>query len=345
MDPTSSKWRVPMDQLSPESGLLWGGLLSDFGDGPDLRGAGLFKADLSHATLQRSSFVGARLSYAKMVDARLAYSNFTNADLAEADLTKADLSGATLERAFLWRAKLDSTQLRWANLRRASIAYPQGEPFGIENWMGADLSGLRILSEPNTLAGFERLRDEFRTHGMRIEERAITAALQRALDTGKGRWEGAWRFVAFDLTTDYGASPWRAVVLLFGGIVLFAFPYGIALRVKNPKRRGAIWMVWHDDRLLDRPPLDGPGKESNRERLTGLSILNAVRYGLQFSLLSAFHFGWRDLNVGTWLARMQPREYALRSSGWVRFVSGFQSLISVALLALALWTYFGRPFQ
>jgi hypothetical protein len=42
---------------------------------------------------------------------------------------------------------------------------------------------------------------------------------------------------------------------------------------------------------------------------------------------------------------MQPREYTLRATGWVRTVSGIQSLLSVYLLALWVLTYFGRPFE
>ena len=55
--------------------------------------------------------------------------------------------------------------------------------------------------------------------------------------------------------------------------------------------------------------------------------------------------GWRELNVGTWIARVQSREYVLRATGWVRTVSGIQSLLSVYLLALWVLTYFGRPFE
>lgn len=65
---------------------------------------------------------------------------------------------------------------------------------------------------------------------------------------------------------------------------------------------------------------------------------------LYFSLMSAFHLGWRDLNVGTWLARIQPRDFALRGQGWVRVIAGIQSLISVYLIAMWVLTYFGRPF-
>jgi len=49
------------------------------------------------------------------------------------------------------------------------------------------------------------------------------------------------------------------------------------------------------------------------------------------------------INVGTWLARVQTREYTLRATGWVRAVAGVQSLLSVYLLAMWVLTYFGRP--
>jgi len=71
--------------------------------------------------------------------------------------------------------------------------------------------------------------------------------------------------------------------------------------------------------------------------------LRVVALGLYMSVLSAFHIGWRDLNVGTWIARMQPREYTLRPTGWVRVVSGVQSLISVYLVALWVLTSSRRP--
>ncbi len=70
-----------------------------------------------------------------------------------------------------------------------------------------------------------------------------------------------------------------------------------------------------------------------------------ILYGFYFSILSAFHIGWRDLNVGSWISRIQPREYTLKATGWVRVVSGVQSLISIYLLALWVLTQFGRPFD
>jgi hypothetical protein len=55
-----------------------------------------------------------------------------------------------------------------------------------------------------------------------------------------------------------------------------------------------------------------------RQDAKGWWGLKWVLRALQFSILSAFHLGWRELNVGTWLARVQTKEYTLRATGWVR---------------------------
>lgn len=57
-----------------------------------------------------------------------------------------------------------------------------------------------------------------------------------------------------------------------------------------------------------------------------------IRLSLYFSLLSAFSMGWRELNVSTWIIRLQKRDYMLKGSGWVRVLSGSQSLISAYLI-------------
>jgi hypothetical protein len=74
-------------------------------------------------------------------------------------------------------------------------------------------------------------------------------------------------------------------------------------------------------------------------------VWNDVTWAAYFSLLSAFHIGFRDFNVGNWIARIQAGKYTLEPTGWVRVVSGLQSLLSVYLLAIWALTYFGRPFQ
>ena len=126
----------------------------------------------------------------------------------------------------------------------------------------------------------------------------------------------------------------------------------------NARRRCGIWVCWAPDRVSQQEGDYKPTRLTStfffprvQARAAGRWWSRVLRWGcvplagLYFSLLSAFHVGWRDLNVGTWIARMQPREYTLRATGWVRCVSGFQSLLSVYLLALWALTYFGRPFE
>jgi hypothetical protein len=55
--------------------------------------------------------------------------------------------------------------------------------------------------------------------------------------------------------------------------------------------------------------------------------------------------GRRPWEAGLRLLQMATkREYDLKAVGWARTVSGFQSLLSVYLIALWVLTYFGRPF-
>jgi hypothetical protein len=48
---------------------------------------------------------------------------------------------------------------------------------------------------------------------------------------------------------------------------------------------------------------------------------------------------------GPGFGRIHPGKYTLRATGWVKVVSGVQSLVSVYLLAIWALTYFGRPFD
>ena len=55
--------------------------------------------------------------------------------------------------------------------------------------------------------------------------------------------------------------------------------------------------------------------------------------------------GLTDIQKAARYYYLQRREYILRATGWVRCVSGLQSIISVYLIALWVFTYFGRPFE
>ncbi len=322
----------------------------------DLRGAYLSGAilqfcDLSYANLWGIDLSGAdlqfgNLSRAKLGDANLRGINLFSANLSECKLTRSDLSGADmlgtdLSGALLYKANLDNV-----------IYEPRTPPDFYNNIRWArNISGLRYKSYPLELM---ELRMEFKKNGLRDLEKKITYAIKRTermhlvsgknIDSTEGLFfyrflnkiEGYFQYFLFEITCLYGMYPGRPLLILFLIIIpLFSLVYFKVLRC--PKKNDGIYMEWIETRI--RKDL---GK--NEPEMLKLTTVKALLFGMYFSVLSAFSMGYRDLNVGNWISRIQPREYNLKATGWVRMVSGIQSLISVYMLALWVLTYFGRPF-
>ncbi|BBO80815.1 hypothetical protein DSCO28_13810 [Desulfosarcina ovata subsp. sediminis] len=317
----------------------------------NLQGADLYGANLERAWLMDANLKGARLSNAnlqgaKMERARLQGALLLDANISGADLVFADLKGAWLSNACLAGAKLNYANLQGADLNGARLQNVvfEIEPNKLPNIRSIaraeNLSSLRYLSLPDAL--FE-IRSEFKKYGLRRQEREITYALKHSGYLNAmtdGNLETKFQVLAgrllFDLPCQWGMAPMRPLKILFIGIGLFAPIYVYSL-IKKKKQDG-IWKTWIPERSRQDLGSDVP-------ELLACGWKGAIGLGIYFSVLSAFQVGWKDLNVGSWIARMQPREYRLHASGWVRFVSGLQSLISVYLLALCVLSYFGRPFE
>ena len=152
---------------------------------------------------------------------------------------------------------------------------------------------------------------------------------------------GILRLVAFEWTVGYGMNPFRPLLIVLFLIPAFALVYFIALAKRGPSR---LWITRpvgavnynHDLRWL---PLDKLIRGSPFRRRWGY-----VRVAMWFSLICAFRVGFREIDTGQWLTRLQPRQYLLGARGWCRSVAGIQSLISVYLLALSILCIIGRPF-
>jgi Pentapeptide repeats (8 copies) len=293
--------------------------------------------------------------------------NLCQAALRGADLQGAKLGGANLQGADLSEANLLEADLSWANLQGA-VYEPHLEKLPNFLSLTHPRNHLETLVFHDSPAALIALREDFKKGGMRTQERQLTYAIEHTrrlqawdpswhdpkekdrrpwLQKLAGKSESLFNYVLFELPSAYGMAPGRALWWLLGMIPIFALPYWVA--IKRANSRSGIWMILPEDRLTSRSGkkkvvlLRPPMAKTWRERLVGESRM--LRTGLYFSLLSAFHLGWREFNVGTWIARMQPREYVLSATGWVRTVSGIQSLLSVYLLALWVLTYFGRPFE
>jgi uncharacterized protein YjbI with pentapeptide repeats len=337
-----------------------------------LNNANLFRAELNNANLQ-----AAELNHAHLGGADLNRANLFGADLDTAELFAAALNQASLDWARLNNANLSGATLRGAHLETTSVAGARLAHTNLTNASYAPASappdsyvaGIQGLTTVFFPAGAEtglvQLRDLLQKAGLRGLEREATFAIEHgntkhSLDDWRrnpaGAAEGIFRYVAFDLTTRYGLRPSRALLLIAALwlllIPIYAWPIWQANR---PLTASNICRIWPKERVEVREhrlTLGNPARIArltldNPARIEQLHArgLAAIGWSAYFSLLSAFQIGYREFSVGSWLSRAQPRNFALESTGWVRTVSGIQSLLSVYLLAIWLLTYFGRPFQ
>ena len=333
--------------------------------------AELDKAAMIEANLAGADFSGASLRGAQLIGATVAGGSFfwadlLGADLSGVDLTGVDLRGANLKDTKLFDARLDDADLRGADLSGATLTQMTlgGAKLADADLTGAVyqpdlapaggyLTGLRGLETvrfaPGKSGALVRLRALLREAGLRDLERAATFAIEggitrHALTRGEkdvvAGVKGALRLVLFEWTTGYGFYPLRALVVAAVLALVLAVVYAAAIA---RDAGGGIY------RLRPGGRIDGGAdptltRDVAAERLH-VSGVAALRHALYFSVFSALHIGWRDIAVDGWLARLQPRGFVLRATGWVRVVSSAQSLISLYLLGLSLVAYFGRPFE
>jgi uncharacterized protein YjbI with pentapeptide repeats len=298
-----------------------------------LRGANLSGADLQGADLRQADLLNANLRKANMRGANLRDAFLVDADLSEVDLTDADVSYAALNNSKMSGTNLAEVRFAMNNQKLADHPIKLPDMESLSN--ARNLSLIRIDHSMLTTSQFVMLREEFKKNGKREQERAITAALKR-MEARNTNWLEKWfLFIAFDLTTEYGASPSRALLIFVFLVVVFAIPYAFAL---TREKGGGVWMIWSNDSVQ----LGAGSNIPKRLRARGIHV---AHHAVKFSFVSALSIGWGDFEIGNWITRMQPNEYTLCATGWVRSVSGIQSLISVYLLALWAWTYFGRPFE
>jgi hypothetical protein len=325
----------------------------------DLRGANLQGAKLGLANLQGTnlSWVNLKrvyLSGAYLNEAVLGYVNLEAAELGRANLQGAYLGEANLQKAALWQAKLQRASLRGVNLQGANLwnANLQGSLYEPKPGVLPDIVGLRSARHLETLRftdsphALEELKQAFKNGGMRQQEREITHAIKRSEQENawkKGDYvESLFNLVFFDWPVGYGLYPGRVLKLLGSLIPVFALLYGWA--IWRPSRNHGIYCLRPKERIEVKEDEARMADNTKIEWLNPRSW-RIIPHAFYFSLLSAFHIGWRELNVGNWITRLQHHPYTLQATGWIRTVSGLQSLISVYLLAIWALSYFGRPFE
>jgi uncharacterized protein YjbI with pentapeptide repeats len=302
--------------------------------GADLRGADLRGANLTKASLALTNLTGADLSETNLYRADLSAANLTNAVLRDAHLVSTNLSVATVVHTDLAAKAFRGIDLRAATFEPATVPPPEAI---------SDIHGLQTASvTPKHHTGLVLFRASLESAGLRAPEREATFLIERSKAQAAPPVERMVKTILFDWTSAYGLYPGRPLRILGALIGVFSIAYWLPILGFG---RARIVRVWPSDRLLESS--DGSFQLADSARVDPLvhGPIRGFGIALYFSLLSAFHIGWRELNVGTWISRIQPQEYAMRATGWVRMVSGFQSVVSVYLLGLSILTYFARPFE
>jgi uncharacterized protein YjbI with pentapeptide repeats len=301
--------------------------------GSDTASARLSKALLRDADLTRSVLAGVKLDDAILTNANLRGAILVNTDLSGTDLINADLTGAVYEPTN------GSTAI--------GVAFSNG------------LGYLEFIGNPTQIY---LLRKALSDSGFVHQAKLLTAAIHRHGETTLEQ-------LLFDWTCGWGSDwlmPLKLVLLLFffcslvywvgihsgkkGELYVVSTGQRIAtsgsrvhirrIRVIRPRRLSA-----KNRRMLGSQPVTFRKTQlrSYYARLRGET--SALGTAILFSLLTVFNIGFHDFNFGRWIRILQPREFDIRPRGWMRTMSGIQSVLGLFLVALSLLSYFGHPFE
>ena len=189
------------------------------------------------------------------------------------------------------------------------------------------------------------LRKALDEAGFRGPARQVSAAIRRRNQSWVER-------LAFDWTCEWGANFVRPLELIAAVCGLCTLLYWASLHFG---KRSGLYLASTGQRIRTyhgkervfhlrfRPPR--PARWSRYLPRLLARELRALGTAFLFSLMSVFNLGFRDFDFGQSIRLMQTREFDLRARGWIRCVSGVQSLLGVALIALSLLSYFGHPFD
>ena len=281
----------------------------------------------------KADFRGAQLAFADLSTANLMGADLSGVSLARVNLSHAMLVGADLTDASFLECDLTDAELEEANLATACFEPRPGALPKISSISRATNLCLMVYgSSPHALV---ELREAFAKAGLHAKEREVNYAIMHTQRKQAG-WFEKTMLLAVEIPCAYGMRPGRPLKILVGLIFVFWVPYLIALKQGG---RSGIWLIWPNERALKDE------KAEKNTRLSPRKMVHRLAIALYFSLVSAFNVGWENVNVGTWIARMQPKEFTLNAVGWVRVLAGVQSLISVYMIALWVLSYFGHLFE
>jgi uncharacterized protein YjbI with pentapeptide repeats len=320
----------------------------------------LADACLDGVSLSGSNFTGASLTGADLSNADLSGVASAAGDPGGADFSFADLNGAIYQPHEPSDLLLMSKAVNLAGLEYKDDSQP-------------------IISLRNGFrdGGFlQQERDVTEAYCNHVPDFAanLPAAGHRSLVQELKYWAGIAQYwtseAMFDWTCGWGAKPGKPLWIIAVIALLCVPAYWIGMHFKLG--RGGIYLVATSTpvavdgasqravRIEVHPDRDAQAEgESRPKRWTrgwwaamGRAIWNqsgqetgALKTALLFSMMSVFSIGFDGFDAGEWIRALMGREFDLKARGWMRTLSGLQSLLGVGLLALSILSYFGHPFE
>jgi hypothetical protein len=219
----------------------------------------MHKIDLRHANLIAAAITRSNLKDSLIQSALLIDANLANSDLSGAILARADMRWASLSGANLLGASFEGADMKGVVFEPQDKMLPNLE--GMARAQNIDLMVYR-----NSPAGLTQLRDAFEAAGFHEQSKMITYAIRestQAKELGSGKERalsvviGFIKLIAFDLTSRYGLSPFRPILILIGLIVPFSLVYFTVLSRPAKKfgatNKSAIWVNWEEG-AVNRDP-------------------------------------------------------------------------------------------
>jgi hypothetical protein len=336
----------------------------------NLSGAHLYGANLSgRANLLRANLSGVDLTDANLTGAILYGANLSGANLRGTKLSDASLAGAHLGQALFEPKSLPELRGIAAAENLELLTYDANSDPLFQLRKQFEDGGFREQERRITYALKQREAElvcatctssklPFR-HPTRFQKKTLSPG---GGDAGRAIIWSSDSILAscgscvlnkafFDWTCQYGMSPGRPLIL---GLLFWLLCSVLYFGFTHTSGESGLYRVYgqsvaEDTETKTRVVRILPariGQTLGPQRLFRFlwREWSLMRTAMFFSLMSAFNIGFRDINFGRWLRLLTRQEFDIKAVGWARVVAGWQSLISVYLLALWVLTYFGRPF-
>lgn len=311
-------------------------------NGADIRWTDFSNATLTNATLEdvtarRAIFAKAKLQNVRLKgtiqEADFHFAVLSSATIDNANLTATSFADCLLENAFLMRSTIDDARFDRAVLTALTLQDLQDLPNAGALSTALGLDRLKVSENLGILLDW---RQHLKDRGFFRAGKQVNAAIWRnyAQAMQNPTWVHSLSFGFIDFACEYGANTLRPLLLLVGQWPLFTLIYLLHMQWNRGPGQG-----------LHRITTSLTGTKRSRP-VSPKPLPSAVRFALAHSALATFSVGFREFNLAPFLGKLLlPWDEEIEPRGWAAKWTAVQSALGMILLALAVLSFLGTPFE